>query len=137
MVALGRSRSRRGGEPRRSPRRPRRLQPDNPVVAVTEPRRKRRLLRPALGHRAGLGLLARRDPLAPSVHRPAQGLGDLHPVADIGGIEQPGLDQRMEVVVIEPDGNQLLRLLDRNDAAAERLGERQRVTAARGAPIEG
>lgn len=124
-----------GGKALRGPRRPRRLQADDPVLAIAEPRRQRQALAPAARHPAALALLAGGDPLAPAVHRLAQRLSHLHPIANVRRVEQPALDQRMQVVIVEPDGNELLRLLRGHNPAAKGLGELQRGWLAGGAPI--
>lgn len=138
VAAAGARTRRRRRQPCRGPGCPRRLQADDPVVAVAAARRQRQGRAPSRRLRAERHLLAGADPLAPPVHRLAQRGGHLGPVADLARIQQPGLDQRVQVVVVEPDGNELLRLLDGKNAAAKRLGEGEGGrTAAGGAPVDG
>lgn len=120
----GRSSTRGRGQARRGSRRPRRLQPDDPGVAIAEPGRE--CLRLPAAHRLrGVRAPAGRDPLAPPVHGAAQGLGHLDPVADVAASEQPRLDQGVKMILGEPDGDELLRLLHRDDPAPQRLRQRQ------------
>jgi hypothetical protein len=138
MGALRASDTRRRGQARGGPCGPRRFEADDPVVTVAGRRRQRQAFAPAVTRCAALAMLPRSDPLAPAVHRLAQGFCDLDPVADVCGVQQTGLDQGMEVVVVEPDGHKLLSLLQRDDTAAKGLGEGQRNVAAAGrAPVDG
>jgi len=138
FAGAGAGARRRRRQPCRGPGRPRRLKADDPVVAVAAARRQRQGRAPSRRLRAERDLLAGADPLAPPVHRLAQCGGHLDPIADLDGIQQPGLDQRVQMVVVEPDGNELLRPLDGKNAAAKRLGQGQgRRAAAGAAPVEG
>jgi hypothetical protein len=137
MLTLPGSRSRRGGQPGRGPRRPRGFQADDPVVAVGfEPRRD-----PALPLPTGALFLLkprrRGGLLAPAIHGAAHGAGHLHPVPGVGRVEQPGLDQGVEMVFVQPEGDQPLAALVGNDPAAQRLSQRQGSWSGCAASIQG
>ncbi len=132
---LGRSSGCGRGQTRRGPRRPGRLQPDDPAVAVAEPGRERGRLPAGLRRVFAVRVPAGRDPLVPPVHGGAQGLSHLDPVADVAPSEQPRLDQGVKMIFGEPDGNELLRLLDRHDPAPQRLRQRQGRACAGGASL--
>lgn len=135
--ALRRSPTRGRGQTRRGSGRPRRLQPDDPVVAVAGPARERLRLPVALRRLFAVRVPAGRDPLAPPVHGGAQGLGHLDPVADVAASEQSRLDQGVKMILVEPDGDELLRLFGRHDPAPQRLRQRQGHACAGRASLEG
>lgn len=56
--------------------------------------------------------------MAPLVHGLADRVSDPAAIANIGWIKQPGFDESMKVVVVQPDRNQLLNPLGRRLATA-------------------
>lgn len=136
MRTLPGSRSSGGGQPRCSPGRPGGFQADDPVVAAgVQPRREQAFALRA--RRLSFGKPRRgRCGLAPAVQGAAQCPGHLDAVRGVGRIEQPGFDECADMGVVQPEGDEPLAGFGGNDAAAQRLSQRQgRPRGA--APIQG